>query len=63
MPYDEINIKGERQLMRTERFIDYHPEFKSLVCGEQLAEILKALSGDVYILLCHIESESTNCFS
>lgn len=47
MPYDEINIKGERQLMRTERFIEYHPQFKSLVCGEQLAEILKAVSGDV----------------
>lgn len=50
LPYDEININGERQLMRTERFIDYHPEFKSLVCGEQLAEILKAVSGDVYSL-------------
>lgn len=47
MPYDEININGERQLMRTERFIDYHPKFKSLVCGEQLAGILKAVSGDV----------------
>jgi hypothetical protein len=41
MPYDEININGERQL------IDYHPGFKSVVCGEQLAEILKAVSGDV----------------
>ncbi|KAJ6138166.1 Phytanoyl-CoA dioxygenase [Penicillium samsonianum] len=50
MPYDEININGERQLMRTERFIDYHPEFKSLVCGEQLAEILKAVSGDDMLL-------------
>jgi hypothetical protein len=49
MPYDEININGERQLMRTEKFIDYHPEFKSLVCGEKLAEILKAVSGDVSI--------------
>ena len=49
MPYDEININGERQLMRTEKFIDYHPEFKSLVCGEQLAEILKVLSGNVYL--------------
>ncbi|KAJ5487398.1 Phytanoyl-CoA dioxygenase [Penicillium desertorum] len=50
MPYDEININGERQLMRTERFIDYHPGFKSLVCGEQLAEILKAVSGDDMLL-------------
>jgi hypothetical protein len=47
MPYDEININGERQLMRTERFIDYHPQFKALVCGDELAEILKVLSGDV----------------
>lgn len=49
MPYDEINIKGERQLMRTERFIDFHPQYKELVCGEKLAEILKAVSGDVSI--------------
>jgi hypothetical protein len=47
MPYDEINIKGERQLMRTERFVDFHPQFKELVCGEKLGEILKAVSGDV----------------
>ncbi|OQE30553.1 hypothetical protein PENFLA_c003G06016 [Penicillium flavigenum] len=50
MPYDEININGERQLMRTERFIDYHPGFKSLACGKQLAEILKAVSGDDMLL-------------
>ncbi|KAJ5928687.1 hypothetical protein N7466_007643 [Penicillium verhagenii] len=47
MPYDEININGERQLMRTERFIDFHPQYKELVCGDKLAEILKAVSGDV----------------
>lgn len=51
MPYDEININGERQLMRTERFVDYHPQFKALVCGEQLAAILKAVSGDVSDLI------------
>ncbi|KAJ5811867.1 hypothetical protein N7474_008168 [Penicillium riverlandense] len=50
MPYDEININGERQLMRTEKFIDYHPQFKALVCGEQLAAILKAVSGDDMLL-------------
>lgn len=47
MPYDEININGERQLMRTENFVDYHADFNHLVCGEALAGILKALSGDV----------------
>jgi 2-aminoethylphosphonate dioxygenase len=47
MPYDEINIKGERQLMRTENFVDYHDDFKKLVCGEALAGILGALAGEV----------------
>src|SRR3979411_2164229 len=47
MPYDEININGERQLMRTENFVDYHRGFQQLVCGEALGQILKALSGDV----------------
>lgn len=47
MPYDEINIKGERQLMRTENFVDYHENFRKLVCGESLASILKSLTGDV----------------
>lgn len=47
MPYDEINMSGERQLMRTERFIDFHPQYKELVCGEKLNGILKAVSGDV----------------
>ncbi|KAJ6007752.1 hypothetical protein N7540_011728 [Penicillium herquei] len=50
MPYDEINMNGERQLMRTERFIDFHPEYKELVCGEKLGEILKAVSGDDMLL-------------
>ncbi|KAI9930105.1 hypothetical protein ASPWEDRAFT_99466 [Aspergillus wentii DTO 134E9] len=50
MPYNEININGERQLMRTERFVDYHPEFKSLLYGEALGKILKALSGDDMLL-------------
>ncbi|KAJ5094274.1 hypothetical protein N7456_010135 [Penicillium angulare] len=50
MPYDEININGERQLMRTERFIDFHPQYKELVCGKQLGEILKAVSGDDMLL-------------
>ncbi|KAH8697403.1 hypothetical protein BGW36DRAFT_378633 [Talaromyces proteolyticus] len=50
MPYDEINVNGERQLMRTENFVDYHADFKNLVCGEALAGILKALNGDDMLL-------------
>ncbi|RAO71614.1 uncharacterized protein BHQ10_007626 [Talaromyces amestolkiae] len=50
MPYDEINIKGERQLMRTENFVDYHDGFNKLVCGEALAGILGALAGDDMLL-------------
>lgn len=51
MPYDEINIKGERQLMRTENFVDYHDGFKKLVCGEALAGILGVLAGEVCLLV------------
>ncbi|KAJ5175118.1 uncharacterized protein N7482_000995 [Penicillium canariense] len=50
MPYDEININGERQLMRTERFIDFHPQYKELVCGQKLGQILKAVSGEDMLL-------------
>lgn len=47
MPYHEVNVNGARQLLRTENFVDYHPEFKALLCGDALAQILKAISGDV----------------
>jgi hypothetical protein len=47
MPYDEKSSKGERILMRTENFVDWHPEFKDLICGKALADILGALAGDV----------------
>ncbi|KAF7167781.1 hypothetical protein CNMCM6106_003224 [Aspergillus hiratsukae] len=50
MPYDEINIHGERQLMRTEKFVDYHADLKELVCGKALAEILRALAGEEMLL-------------
>jgi hypothetical protein len=40
MPYDEININGERQLMRTEKFVDYHPEFDAFLRGEGLTKDL-----------------------
>lgn len=48
MPYDEINANGERQLMRTENFVDYHEGFgELLVKGESLRGVLAQLSGDV----------------
>jgi hypothetical protein len=47
MPYDEINVNGERQLMRTEKFVDYHPEFSAFLRGEGLINVLNKLSGTV----------------
>lgn len=47
MPYDEVNANGEKQLMRTENFVDYHDGWKSLVCGEALTGVLGQLAGDV----------------
>src|ERR1700753_2561877 len=47
MPYDEINANGEKQLMRTENFADYHEGFGNLLFGDAIADILKQLSGDV----------------
>ncbi|KFY72991.1 hypothetical protein V499_06897 [Pseudogymnoascus sp. VKM F-103] len=44
MPYDEINENGERQLMRTENFVDYHPKFKALLCGENLRGVIAQLT-------------------
>lgn len=46
MPYDEVNSSGEKQLMRTECFVDYHPKLKQLICGEGLLSILGQLSGN-----------------
>lgn len=50
MPYDEINVNGERQLMRTEKFVDYHAEFDNFLRGEGLTGVLAQLSGAVSIL-------------
>ncbi|KAL6251431.1 hypothetical protein RBB50_001640 [Rhinocladiella similis] len=50
MPYHEVNVSGERQLMRTENFVDYHSEFKGLLCGDAIAQILKSISGDEMLL-------------
>lgn len=60
MPYDEVNSAGETQLMRTEKFADYHDGFRELLCGPDLAGLLGQLAGDVcappssiYISFCH----------
>ena len=47
MPYEEVTSTGQRQLMRTEKFVDYHEGFNGLLCGEALRNILAQLSGDV----------------
>jgi hypothetical protein len=46
MPYDEITATGERQIMRTENFVDFHEGFSSLLHGEALTSILAQLTGD-----------------
>jgi 2-aminoethylphosphonate dioxygenase len=53
MPYDEVNAQGEKQLMRTECFVDYHAELKKLLCGEELLSILGQLAGNVRKLFPH----------
>lgn len=47
MPYDELNAKGEKQLMRTENIVAYYPPVKDLLCGEGVFSMLKQLSGKV----------------
>ena len=47
MPYDEVNVEGEAQLMRTEKFADYHDGYRELLFGGRLSALLKQLSGDV----------------
>jgi hypothetical protein len=48
MPYNEINADGGKQLMRTENYVEYHPQFHQLLCGDGIASILKQLSGEVH---------------
>jgi 2-aminoethylphosphonate dioxygenase len=50
MPYDEITSTGERQLMRTENFADYHSGFASLLHGGDLCGILAQLTRDKMLL-------------
>lgn len=47
MPYFEVTASGDRQPMRTENFVDYHEEWKKLICGPGLASILRQLAGEV----------------
>lgn len=51
MPYFEVTASGERQPMRTENFVDYHEQWKNLICGDSLASILKELSGEVFLTI------------
>jgi len=50
MPYDEITATGERQIMRTENFVDYHQGFSALLNGPDLAGILKQVTCDDMLL-------------
>ena len=47
MPYDEVSPDGQRQIMRTEKYVDYHEGYGKLLLGEDIAQILKQLSNDV----------------
>lgn len=47
MPYEEVTPSGKRQLMRTEKFVDYHDGFYQLLCGDALRNTLAQLSDDV----------------
>jgi hypothetical protein len=51
MLYDEINNKGERQIMRTEKITDYHPQFRDLLCGDAVLALLRELTGKVMYAL------------
>jgi len=50
MPYDEVTASGDRQLMRTENFADYHPGFSQLLHGDGLRSILKQVTRDDMLL-------------
>ncbi|KAI1091277.1 hypothetical protein F5B19DRAFT_493505 [Rostrohypoxylon terebratum] len=45
MPYDEVNTQGERQIMRTEKVVDYHAPLRELLCGDATFSLLKQLTG------------------
>jgi hypothetical protein len=58
MPYDEINAQGEKQLMRTECFVDYHDELHKLLRGQDLLSVMGQLAGNVSILMAHFVLQS-----
>ena len=45
--YDEITEKGQRQIMRTEKITDYHPQLRALLYGDTPLALLKKLTGRV----------------
>ena len=47
MPYFEDTPAGDRQIMRTEKFMDYHTGLRHLLQGDGLLSILKQLSTEV----------------
>lgn len=59
MPYFEVTADGTRQLMRTEKFVDYHDQFRDLVCGDGLGYILAQLAGQVALPHSYILSYPT----
>ena len=58
LPGERINTKGERQLMRTENFVEYHDGFKDLLCGNSVSGVLAQLAGEVS----ENETRSEECF-
>ena len=61
MPYNEINVNGERQLMRTEKFVDYHAEFDNFRRGEGLIKVLAQLSGAVSLPSSYRSQPNCSC--
>ncbi|CAI6340805.1 unnamed protein product [Periconia digitata] len=45
MPYDEVNQRGEKQLMRTENIVAHFPPIADILVGEGVLSILKQLHG------------------
>ncbi|KAH8898055.1 PhyH-domain-containing protein [Thozetella sp. PMI_491] len=50
MQYDETTASGEKQLMRTENFADYHDGYGRLLLGPDLRGLLGQLTGDEMLL-------------
>lgn len=50
MPYNEVNMQGERQIVRTEKIADYHAPLKELLCGDATFSLLKQLTGKDMLL-------------